>query len=179
MNDAVQVCPTRDVECGSFPKAWCPTCPKWATIGLTNPVATEGCSVCGSTAVHACPGAPIPKWSPEKVAELHKVLGEYAEPQVGTIKDALVRSVASQKMLQRSAEQHLYPTMLQNERYKQHWTAVAKKHEVKGNQYKAALEGLDKVFVQSKAFTQIKELMAIENYDGVLAKIRTIIKEVE
>lgn len=42
----------------------------------------RGCPKCGSTELHACPGYPIPPWTPEKIAELHAVLAEYeTEPK--------------------------------------------------------------------------------------------------
>lgn len=45
------------------------------------PQASTGCSKCGSTGIHACPGAPIPAWTPEKIAEFNRILDEYeSEP---------------------------------------------------------------------------------------------------
>lgn len=38
------------------------------------------CPRCGSTGIHACPGHPIPAWTPEKVRELHQVLRRYESP---------------------------------------------------------------------------------------------------
>ncbi len=37
----------------------------------------SGCSLCGSTSIHACTGSPIEPWTPEKIAELNAVLSEY------------------------------------------------------------------------------------------------------
>lgn len=37
----------------------------------------KGCSKCGSTTIHACPGYRIPPWTEEQKAELARVLAEY------------------------------------------------------------------------------------------------------
>lgn len=57
----------------------CPHC--GADIELATPAATtasaSGCAKCGSTEIHACPGEPIPEWTPEKIAEFDLVLSEF------------------------------------------------------------------------------------------------------
>ena len=46
-----------------------------------EPVQQGGCSKCGCIGIHACPGHPLPAWTPEKIAEFYRVLSEYeAEP---------------------------------------------------------------------------------------------------
>lgn len=37
----------------------------------------KGCSKCGSTTIHACPGYRIPPWTEEQKAELARVLAVY------------------------------------------------------------------------------------------------------
>jgi hypothetical protein len=42
-----------------------------------------GCSLCGSTGIHACPGQPIGPWPPEKVEEFRRALDQYPpEPKI-------------------------------------------------------------------------------------------------
>jgi hypothetical protein len=38
------------------------------------------CPRCGIAGIHACPGEPIPDWTPEKVRELRAVLRRYEAP---------------------------------------------------------------------------------------------------
>lgn len=37
----------------------------------------KGCSICGSTEIHACPGFVQVAWTKEKIEELAKILAEY------------------------------------------------------------------------------------------------------
>jgi hypothetical protein len=77
--------------------------------------AKEGCSKCGSTSIHACPGAPIPQWTPEKVAELNAALSKYeTDPVAASATDTahpLADLIANQKPLDADIQKIIFDNL--------------------------------------------------------------------
>lgn len=46
---------------------------------MPQEITKAGCSKCGCVGLHACPGHTIPPWTPEKIAEFNRILGQYEQ----------------------------------------------------------------------------------------------------
>jgi len=105
----------------------------------------KGCSKCGSTEIHACPGAPIPPWTPEKIAELHAVLAEYEpEPKAASATDALFLGVDMASGPDETRE--FIVTQATPEggySYQVHGIKISSSHPIQAEAIKAAEESLE------------------------------------
>lgn len=142
---------------------------------MSNP---SGCSKCGSHGIHACPGHMIAPWTEAKKAELAAVLAEYEEPNYNTVWCAL--NLAAHTLGAQISEAREKVEMLSiSEDIRTLLKRQVQQYTAQRAQFEAARDALPTLFAEAKALDKIRKLMASEHQDGVLARVREILGELE